>query len=132
MTDLIGGQIQVMFSTPGSVVSFVKAGTLRALGTTGAKRMDILPDVPTIAETLSGYEAVSWAGLGAPAGTPAEIVDKLNKETNAVLADTKLQGQLGEFGAIVMTGSPDDFRKFIAAEIEKWGKVVKFANMKPE
>ena len=70
VTDLIGGQIQVMFSTPGSVVSFVKAGTLRALGTTGAKRMDILPDVPTIGETLSGYEAVSWAGLGAPAGTP--------------------------------------------------------------
>jgi tripartite-type tricarboxylate transporter receptor subunit TctC len=132
VTDLIGGQIQVMFSTPGSVVSFVKAGTLRALGTTGAKRMDILPDVPVIAETLPGYEAVSWAGLGAPAGTPAEIVDKLNKETNAVLTDAKLQGQLGEFGAIVMTGSPDDFRKFIAAEIEKWGKVVKFANMKPE
>ena len=132
VTDLIAGQIQVMFSTPGSVVSFIKAGTLRALGVTGAKRMDILPDVPAIAETLTGYEAVSWAGLGAPASTPAEIVDKLNKETNAVLADTKLQGQLGEFGAIVMTGSPDDFRKFIAAEIEKWGKVVKFANIKPE
>ena len=132
VTDLIGGQIQVMFSTPGSVVSFIKAGTLRALGTTGGKRMDILPDVPTIAETLSGYEAVSWAGLGVPAGTPDEIVDKLNKETNTVLAEAKLQGQLGEFGATVMTGSPDDFRKFIAAEIEKWGKVVKFANMKPE
>jgi tripartite-type tricarboxylate transporter receptor subunit TctC len=132
VTDLIAGQIQVMFSTPGSVVSFIKAGTLRALGVTGAKRMDILPDVPAIADTLSGYEAVSWAGLGAPAGTPTEIVDKLNKETNAVLADARLQGQLGEFGAIVMTGSPDDFRKFIAAEIEKWGKVVKFANMKPE
>ncbi len=132
VTDLIAGQIQVMFSTPGSVVSFVKAGTLRALGSTGAKRMDILPDVPAIAETLPGYEAVSWAGLGAPAGTPAEIVDKLNKEANAALGDAKLQGQLAEFGAIVMTGSPEDFRKFIAAEIEKWGKVVKFANMKPE
>jgi tripartite-type tricarboxylate transporter receptor subunit TctC len=132
VTDLLGGQIQVMFSTPGSVVSFLKAGTLRALGVTGAKRMDILPDVPAVAESLPGYEAVSWAGIGAPAGTPAEIVDKLNAETNAALADPKLQAQLAEFGAAVMTGSPADFKTFIAAEIDKWGKVVKFANIKPE
>jgi tripartite-type tricarboxylate transporter receptor subunit TctC len=132
VTDLLGGQIQVMFSTPGSVVSFLKAGTLRALGVTGAKRMDILPDVPAVAEALPGYEAVSWAGIGAPAGTPAEIVDKLNAETNAALADPKLQAQLAEFGAAVMTGSPADFKTFIAAEIDKWGKVVKFANIKPE
>jgi tripartite-type tricarboxylate transporter receptor subunit TctC len=130
--DLIAGQIQVLFSTPGSVVSFIKAGTLRGLAITGAKRMDVLPDVPPIAETVSDYEAVSWAGLSAPAGTPQDIIDKLNKETNAALADQKLQQQLAEFGAEVMTGSPDDFRKFIAGEIEKWGKVVKFANMKPE
>ena len=131
VTDLIAGQIQVMFSTPGSVVSFIKAGTLRALGTTGATRMDILPDVPAIAETLPGYEAVSWAGLGAPAGTPTEIVDKLNKETNTVLGDAGLQSRLAEFGATVMPKSPDEFRKFVAAEIDKWAKVVKFANMKP-
>jgi tripartite-type tricarboxylate transporter receptor subunit TctC len=132
VTDLLGGQIQVMFSTPGSVMNFVKAGTLRALGVTSSKRMDVLPDVPAIAETLPGYDAVSWAGIGAPAGTPPEIIDKLNKETNAALADPVLVGKLAEFGAIVMTGSPADFAKFIAAEIEKWGKVVKFANLKPE
>jgi tripartite-type tricarboxylate transporter receptor subunit TctC len=132
VTDLLGGQIQVMFSTPGSVMSFVKAGTLRPLGVTSVKRMDVLPDVPAIAEFLPGYDAVSWAGLGAPAGTPADIIAKLNTETNAVLADPALQGKFAEFGASVMTGSPDDFKKFIAAEIDKWGKVVKFANMKPE
>jgi tripartite-type tricarboxylate transporter receptor subunit TctC len=131
-TDLIGGQIQVLFSTPGSVVSFVKAGTLRALAVTSAQRMDVLPDVPAIGETLSGYEAVSWAGIGAPAGTPQDIIDKLNAATNAALGDQKLQQQLAAFGAVPMTGSPDEFRKFIASEIEKWGKVVKFANMKPE
>jgi tripartite-type tricarboxylate transporter receptor subunit TctC len=132
VTDLLGGQIQVMFSTPGSVMNFVKAGTLRALAVTSAKRMDVLPDVPALAETLPDYDAVSWAGIGAPAGTPAEIVDKLNRETNAALADPALKGKLAEFGAIVMTGSPADFEKFIATEIEKWGKVVKFANLKPE
>jgi tripartite-type tricarboxylate transporter receptor subunit TctC len=132
VTDLLAGQIQVMFSTPGSVVNFVKSGSLRALGVTSAKRMDILPDVPAVAESLPGYEAMSWAGIGAPAGTPDEIIDKLNTETNAALADPKLQAQLAEFGAGVMTGSPADFKKFIAAEIEKWGKVVKFANIKPE
>jgi tripartite-type tricarboxylate transporter receptor subunit TctC len=132
VTDLLGGQIQVMFSTPGSVMSFVKANALRPLGVTSLKRMDVLPEVPAIAEFLAGYDAVSWAGIGAPAGTPAEIVAKLNAETNAALADPALQAKLAEFGAAVMTGSPEDFKTFIAAEIEKWGKVVKFANMKPE
>jgi tripartite-type tricarboxylate transporter receptor subunit TctC len=132
VTDLLGGQIQVMFSTPGSVINFVKAGTLRPLAVTSAKRMHVLPDVPALAETLPDYDAVSWAGIGAPAGTPVEIIDKLNRETNAALADPALKGKLAEFGAIVMTGSPADFQKFIAAEIEKWGKVVKFANLKPE
>jgi tripartite-type tricarboxylate transporter receptor subunit TctC len=131
VTDLIAGQIQVVFSTPGSVVSFVKAGTLRALGVTSAKRMEALPDVPAIADTLPGYEAVSWAGISAPAATPKDIVAKLNRETNAALADAKLQGRLAEFGAAVMAGSPNDFGEFIAAEIEKWGKVIKSANMKP-
>ena len=132
VTDLLGGQIQVMFSTPGSVMSFIKANTLRPLGVTSLKRMEVLPDVPAIAEVLAGYDAVSWAGIGAPTGTPAEIVDKLNREINAVLADPALKGKLAEFGAIVMTGSPADFKAFIATEIDKWGKVVKFANIKPE
>jgi tripartite-type tricarboxylate transporter receptor subunit TctC len=105
---------------------------LRALAVTSAKRMDVLPDVPALAETLPDYDAVSWAGIGAPAGTPAEIVDKLNRETNAALADPALKGKLADFGAIVMTGSPADFGSFIAAEIAKWGKVVKFADLKPE
>jgi tripartite-type tricarboxylate transporter receptor subunit TctC len=132
VTDLIAGQIQVMFSTPGSVMSFIKANTLRPLGVTSAKRMNVLPDVPAIAEFLAGYDAVSWAGIGAPAGTPAEIIAKLNTETNAALADPALQSKLAEFGTTVMVSSPTEFGKFIAAEIEKWGKVVKFANMKPE
>jgi tripartite-type tricarboxylate transporter receptor subunit TctC len=131
VTDLIAGQIQVMFSTPGSVVSFIKAGTLRALGVTSAKRMEVLPDVPAIAETLPGYEAVSWAGISAPAATPTDVIVKLNQEINAVLADAKLQGRLSEIGITMMIGSPEDFGKFIAAEIEKWGKVIKSANMKP-
>ena len=132
VTDLLGGQIQVMFSTPGSVINFVKAGTLRPLAVTSAKRMDVLPDVPALAETLPDYDAVSWAGIGAPAGTPAEIVDKLNRETNVALADPALKAKLADFGAIVMIGSPAEFGSFIAAEIEKWGKVVRFANLKPE
>jgi tripartite-type tricarboxylate transporter receptor subunit TctC len=132
MTDLLAGQVQVVFSTPGSAISFVKAGTLRALGVSGANPMEVLPDVPTIAEFLPGYEAVSWAGIGATAGTPADIVEKLNREINAVLVAPKLKAQIADFGATVMTGSPADFGAFIAAEIEKWGKVVKFAGMKPE
>lgn len=132
VTDLLAGQIQVMFSTPGSVMSDVKSGTLRALAVTGATRMEVLPEVPTIAESLPGYEAVSWAGIGAPAHTPPEIIDKLNQETNAVLADAKLQAQLAAFGAKVMSGSPDEFGKFIAADIAKWAKVIKFANIKAD
>ena len=132
ITDLLGGQVQVVFSTPGSVMSAVKSGTLRALGVTSEKRMDVLPNVPAIAETLSGYEAVSWAGIGAPAHTPAPIVNKLNSAFNAALAEPKLKARLAEFGAIVMTGTPAEFRTFIAAEIAKWAKVVKFANIKAD
>jgi tripartite-type tricarboxylate transporter receptor subunit TctC len=130
ITDLLAGQVQVVFSTPGSVMSDVKAGMLRALAVTSAKRMDVLPDVPALAESLPGYEAVSWAGIGAPARTPAEIIDKLNAEINASLADPALKAKLANFGAAVMTGSPADFGKFIAAEIDKWGKVIKFAKIK--
>lgn len=132
MTDLLAGQVQIVFTTPGSAMSYVKAGTLRALAVTSVVRMDVLPEVPTVAETLPDYEATSWAGIGAPAHTPAEIIDKLNRETNAALAESKLKAQLANFGAVVMTSSPADFGKFIASEIDKWAKVVRFANIKPE
>jgi tripartite-type tricarboxylate transporter receptor subunit TctC len=132
VTDLLAGQIQVLFSTPGSVMSDVKSATLRALAVTSASRMDVLPDVPAIAESLPGYAAVSWAGIGAPARTPAAIIDKLNRETNAALTEQKLQAQLATFGAKVMRGSPGDFSKFIAADIDKWAKVIKFADIKAD
>ena len=132
MTDLLAGQVQIVFTTPGSAMSYVKAGTLRALAVTGAMRMDVLPHVPTVAETLAGYEATSWAGIGAPAQTPAAIIDRLNRETNAALAEPKLKTQLANFGAIAMASSPAGFGKFIAREIDKWAKVVRFANLKPE
>jgi tripartite-type tricarboxylate transporter receptor subunit TctC len=132
LTDLIAGQLQVVFSTPGSAISFVRSGTLRALAVTSANRMDVLADVPALRESVPGYEATSWSGIAAPAGTPAEIIDKLNREINAALAEPKLKAQLADFGAMVMTGSPGDFGTFITAEVEKWGKVIKFANIKPE
>ncbi len=132
ITDLLARQIQVVFSTPGSSISYVKAGTLRALGVTSLKRMDVLLQVPAIAEFLSGYEAVSWSGIGAPAKTPPAIIEKLNGAINAALADPQLQSRLAEFGAVVMTSTPAEFGKFIGSEIEKWGKVIKFANIKAE
>ncbi|MGB6537198.1 MAG: tripartite tricarboxylate transporter substrate binding protein [Xanthobacteraceae bacterium] len=132
IVDLLAGQVQVVFSTPGSVMSDIRSHTLRALAVTSAKRMGVLPDVPTVAETVPGYEAVSWSGFGAPAHTPTDIVAKLNRATNICLADPALKAKLANFGAIVMTGSPDDFRKFIASEIDKWGRVVRFAKIKVE
>jgi tripartite-type tricarboxylate transporter receptor subunit TctC len=132
ITDLLAGQVQIVFTAPGSAMSSVKAGMLRALAVTSAVRMDVLPDVPTVAETLPDYEASAWAGIGAPAYTPAGIINELNRETNAALAEPKLKAQLANFGATVMTGSPADFSKFIASEIDKWAKVVRFANIKPE
>jgi tripartite-type tricarboxylate transporter receptor subunit TctC len=132
ITDLLAGQVQIVFTSPGTAMSYIQAGTLRALAVTSAVRMDVLPDVPTVAETLSDYEASTWSGIGAPAYTPAEIIDKINRETNAALAEPKLKARLANFGAIVMTGSPADFGKFIASEIDKWAKVVRFANIKPE
>lgn len=130
--DLLGGQVQVVFVTAGSAINFVKAGKLRALAVTSAKRLDVLPDVPALAETLSGYEAISWAGVGAPRDTPVEIVNKLNRAINAAQADADFRSRLAEFGATVMPGSPTAFGKFIAAEIEKWGRVIRAADMKPE
>ena len=129
MTDLLGGQVQVFFSTMPACVQYVRAGSLRALAVTSAKRSDALPDVPTVGEFLSGYEASGWYGIGAPRNTPAEIVEKLNKEINAGLVDPKLTMYLGEQGATVFANSPTDFGRFIADETTKWGNVIRAANL---
>jgi len=130
--DLLGGQVQVTFNPLPSSLDFIRSGKLRALAVTTVKRQDVLPDVPTVAEFLPGYEATAWFGIGAPRKTPADIVDKLNREINAGLADPKFRGRLVDLGGEPFAGSPDDFGKFIAAETDKWAKVVKFAGIKPE
>ena len=130
--DLISGQVQVMFVAITSSIEYIKAGTLRALGVTTTTRSEALPDVPTIADFVPGYEDSNWWGFGAPRATPAAIVDKLNQETNAALADPRIKARLAELGGIVLAGSPADFGKLIAAETEKWAKVIKFAGIKPE
>ena len=131
-TDLIAGQVQVTFQTTSASIAHIRAGTLRALAVTTTSRSVVLPDLPSVSEFVPGYEASAVWGLGAPRNTPAEIVDKLNKEINAALADPKFKGRLTDMGISVLVGSPADFGKLIAAETEKWGKVVKFANIKPE
>jgi tripartite-type tricarboxylate transporter receptor subunit TctC len=130
--DLLGGQVQLMFDPIASSIGHVKAGQLRALAVASATRSEVLPDVPTIAETVPGYESDTWYGIGAPAGTPPEIVERLNREINAGLADPALKARLAELGGTIVTGSPDDFRRLIVAETAKWGKVVKFAGIKAE
>ncbi len=130
--DLLSGQVQVTFNPLPSSLEFIRAGKLRALAVTTARRQDVLPDVPTVAESVPGYEATAWFGIGAPKNTPAEIVDKLNREINAGLADPTFKARLVDLGGEPFAGSPDDFAKFIAAETEKWAKVVKFAGIKPE
>ncbi|HEY2135597.1 MAG TPA: tripartite tricarboxylate transporter substrate binding protein [Xanthobacteraceae bacterium] len=132
MVDLMAGQVQVMFNTMSASLGHVRAGQLRALGVATATRQAALPDVPTVAESVPGYEASFWTGIAAPKGTPAEIVDKLNREVNAALEDPKVKARLAEWGATALTGSPADFGKFIAAETDKWGKVIKTANIKAE
>jgi tripartite-type tricarboxylate transporter receptor subunit TctC len=132
LTDLLGGQIQSMFDNVTASIEHIRAGKLRALAVTTATRWEGLPNIPTVDEFVPGYEASIWWGIGVPKGTPAEIVDKLNKETNAGLADPKIKARLAELGGTVLAGSPADFGKLVAEEIEKWGKVVKFAGIKPE
>jgi tripartite-type tricarboxylate transporter receptor subunit TctC len=132
LQDLLTNRVQVIFDNlPGSV-EHIKAGTLRALGVTAGRRAAIIPDVPTIGETVPGYEAVVWYGIVAPKGTPPDIVDTLNTALNAVLADPKLKARLAELGGEPMPMMPAEFGKFIAAEAEKWGKVVRAANLKAE
>jgi tripartite-type tricarboxylate transporter receptor subunit TctC len=130
LTDLLAGQVQVMFSPMSSSIEYVKGGKLRALAVTTATRSATLPDLPTVGEFVPGYEASGWFGVGAPGKTPVEIVDRLNKEINAGLADSKLKARLADLGSVVFVGSPSDFGKHIAEETEKWGKVVRAAHIK--
>ena len=129
ITDLLGGQVQVFFSTMPACIQHIRSGSLRALAVTTTKRSDALPDVPTVGEFLTGYEASGWYGIGAPKNTPAEIVEKLNKEINAGLAEPKLITQLSEQGATAFANSPADFGRFIADETVKWGNVIRAANL---
>jgi tripartite-type tricarboxylate transporter receptor subunit TctC len=131
LTDLIGGQVQVMFDNLPSSLEFIRAGTLRPLAVTQASRSETLPTIPSMSEFLPGYEASSWFGIGAPKNTPREIVDTLNKEINNGLANAKLNAKLAELGGVALPGSSADFGQLIADETEKWAKVIKFANIKP-
>src|SRR5262245_12410216 len=130
--DLLGGQVQVMFATTVGSIGYIRAGRLRALAVTTVTRSDALPDLPTVGEFVPGYETSLWLGLGAPKNTPAEIVEKLNKEINAGLADPKIKARLADLGGSVLAGSPADFGKLIAVETEKWAKVIRATNIKAE
>ena len=132
LTDLIGGQVQVMFGGLPSSIGHIRAGRLRALAVTTATRSDALPDIPTVGEFLPGYEASIWYGVGVPTGTPAEIIVKLNKEINTALSDPTFEARLADVGGSALSGSAADFAKLIADDTEKWGKVIRAANIKPE
>jgi tripartite-type tricarboxylate transporter receptor subunit TctC len=132
LTDLIGGQVQVMFIGPIEVVEHIRAGRLRGLAVTAARRLDALPDLPMVGDFVPGYETSNWFGIGAPRNTPAEIVERLNKEINAGLADNKLRARLVELGGTVLPGSPAEFGKLIADDTDKWAKVIKTAGIRAE
>jgi tripartite-type tricarboxylate transporter receptor subunit TctC len=132
LIDLLGGQVQVMFASVPSSLEYIRAGKLVALAATSTMRLDTLPDIPIAADYVPGFEASDWTGLGAPKNTPIEIVDKLNKETNAALADLGMKTRLAELGCTVLAGSPADLAKLIADETEKWAKVIRFSGVKPD
>ena len=132
LTDLLGGQVQVLFGSAPGTVEYVKTGKVKALAVTSAARWEGLPEVPAMSEFLPGFEASSWYGVAAPRNTPADIVDKLNKEINAALADAKLKARIADLGGSILGGSPADFGKLIADETEKWAKVIRAANIKLE
>jgi tripartite-type tricarboxylate transporter receptor subunit TctC len=132
LTDLIGGQVQVMFGTMPPSIEYIRAGKLRALAVTTATRTAALPDIPTVGEFVPGYEASTWYGVGAPKDTPAEAIERLNTEINAALADPKMKARFADLGGTPLPGSPTDFGKFIANETEKWAKVVRFSGAKPD
>jgi tripartite-type tricarboxylate transporter receptor subunit TctC len=132
LTDMLGGQVQAMFGTMPASIEYVRAGKLRPLAVTSARRSELLPDLPTVGDFVPGYETSAWQGIGAPKSTPTEIIEKLNKEINAGLADPKIKTRVADMGGTVLAGSPADFGKLIADETEKWGKVVKFSGAKPD
>jgi tripartite-type tricarboxylate transporter receptor subunit TctC len=132
LTDLIGGQVHVMFSPLPESIETIRAGRVRALAVTTAMRSEALPDVPTVSESVPGFEASTWQGIGAPKNTPVEIIDRLNKEINAALADPKIRTRLADLGSVPMPMSPAEFKNFVAAETEKWSKVIRAANIKAE
>jgi tripartite-type tricarboxylate transporter receptor subunit TctC len=132
LVDLLGGQVQVMFANMSSSIEYVRAGKLRALAVTTMTRSEALPDIPIMSDFVPGYEASLFLGIGAPRNTPVEVIEKLNKETNAGLADPKLKARFADLGGTALAGSPADFAKLIADETEKWGKVVKFVGIKAD
>ena len=132
MTDLLSGQVQLYFGTTASSLEYVRTGKLRPLAVTTERRLDALPDIPAVAEFVPGYEATSWYGVGAPKGTSMKIIEKLNKEIDAGVVDSKMKARLADLGGLALTGSPSDFGKLIVEETEKWRKVVKFAGVKAD
>jgi tripartite-type tricarboxylate transporter receptor subunit TctC len=132
LPDLFSGRVQVTFNIMSPFVGYIRAGKLRALGVTTATRSETLPDVPTVSEFVPGYEVSNWEGIGSPKNTPAEIVDKLNNEINVIISDSKMKARLADLGATALMGSPAEFGKLIGGETDKWGKVIRAANIKPE
>jgi tripartite-type tricarboxylate transporter receptor subunit TctC len=132
LTDLMGGQVQVLFNPTLGAIEYIRAGTLRALAVTTATRSEVLPNIPTVSEFVPGYEASTWFGIGAPKDTPADIIEKLNKEINVALTDPKLKARLADLGGTTLGGSSADFGRLIAEETEKWGKVIRAAGIKAE
>jgi tripartite-type tricarboxylate transporter receptor subunit TctC len=132
MTDLLGGQVQVIFSVVTESIEHIRANKVRPLAVTTATRWEGLPDIPTVGDFLPGYEGSGWQGVGVPKNTPAEIIDRLNSEINAGLADPKIKARLAELGGTILAGSPADFARLIAADTEKWAKVIRAANIKGE
>jgi tripartite-type tricarboxylate transporter receptor subunit TctC len=132
VADLLGGQVQVMFDVMPESIEYIRAGKLRPLAVTTTTRLPVMPDIPTVSEFVPGYEATYWHGVGVPKNTPDDIIDTLNKEINLALADPKIRARFADLGGTAMGGSPADFGKLIAEETERWGKVVRAANIKPE
>jgi len=132
LSDLLGGQVQILFATTPGTTEYISTGRLRALAVTTATRAQVLPQLPTVGDFVPGYEASQWYGMGAPRGTPAEIIDILNREINAALVDPGMKARLADLGGEPLAGSPSEFGKFIAEETEKWGTVVRLAGIKPE
>jgi tripartite-type tricarboxylate transporter receptor subunit TctC len=132
LADLLGGQVQIYFATTVASIDYIRAGRLRALAVTTATRSEALPDLPTVGEFVPGYEIIGWYGIGAPKNTPTEIVDKLNKEVNAALADPKMKARLADVDGVPLPGSQAEFGKLIADSTEKWGKVIQTSNIKTQ